>query len=197
MPSTRMPVTPICRCSSVPNTFEIDASYRPFRPLVLNGAVTYLDPVYKSFTRAPCVIFDTARCSIPAGSPPGTRAPQFRDLSGQRPSGIPEWSANISGTYTHDFGDGFNGFLRGEYVYVSRVQLTDSVPASIGSTEVNTVNATIGFSTPSKIDVQFWVRNLTNDNHLLAAFQTVIQSGSYSGYPDEPRTYGITVRKTF
>lgn len=177
--------------------FEIDASYRPFRALVVNAAVTYLDPVYDSFLRAPCVIFDLALCAIPAGSPPGTRAPQFRDLSGQRPSGIPEWSGNVSATYTQEFGGGYTGFARGEFVYQSNTPLTDSVPANIASTRIRSVNASIGFSTPDRLDLQFWVRNLTQDNFLLSAFQTVIQSGSYSGYPNEPRTYGVTLRKTF
>ena len=42
-----------------------------------------------------------------------------------------------------------------------------------------------------------WVRNLTNDNTLIGAFPTVAQDGSYSGYPNEPRTYGVTLRKRF
>ena len=37
-----------------------------------------------------------------------------------------------------------------------------------------------------------WARNLTKDNFLLGAFPTVAQYGSYSGYPNEPRTYGVT-----
>jgi iron complex outermembrane receptor protein len=31
----------------------------------------------------------------------------------------------------------------------------------------------------------------------LSAFPTVAQSGSYSGYPNAPRTYGVTLRKAF
>ena len=46
-----------------------------------------------------------------------------------------------------------------------------------------------------------WVRNLTNDDALLATFATVAQQspspGSVSGYPNQPRTYGVTLRKTF
>lgn len=176
--------------------FEIDTAYRPVRALALTGAVTYLDPKYDSFTRAPCFSFD-ARCQVPAGSPPGTRAPQFRDLSGTRPSGIPTWSASASATYTQTLGGGYDAFLRGEFDYASRSSLTDTVPESIASAEIRTVNASLGFETPSHLVVQFWVRNLTQDNYLLGAFRTVIQEGSYSGYPDEPRTYGVTLRKSF
>ena len=71
------------------------------------------------------------------------------------------------------------------------------MPANLNTFSLNTVNASLGFSTPYKLDVQLWVRNLTQDKYLLSAFQTVIQSGSFSGYPNEPRTYGVTLRKAF
>ena len=42
-----------------------------------------------------------------------------------------------------------------------------------------------------------WVRNLTKNNFYQSAFPTVIQTGSFSAYPNQPRTYGVTLRKTF
>ena len=42
-----------------------------------------------------------------------------------------------------------------------------------------------------------WGRNLNNDNFLGAAFPTVIQGGSFSGYPTQPRTYGLTLKYNF
>ena len=66
----------------------------------------------------------------------------------------------------------------------------------VGS-EVKTVNASIGLDLPDAFQIQGWVRNLGNDNYFLSAFNTVIQSGSYSAYINEPRTYGITLRKGF
>ncbi len=176
--------------------FELDAQYRPVRPLLLTGAVTYLDPKYDSFTRASCVSFDPV-CQVPAGSPAGTLAPQFRDLSGRRPAGIAKWTGSVSATYTQEFGEGYSAFVRGEYDFASKTQLTDTVPANLNTFSLNTVNASLGVSTPYKLDVQLWVRNLTQDKYLLSAFQTVIQSGSFSGYPNEPRTYGVTLRKAF
>ena len=52
-------------------------------------------------------------------------------------------------------------------------------------------------STEHQIEVSLWARNLTNDNYLISTFPTVAQDGSYSGYPNAPRTYGVTVRKSF
>ena len=175
--------------------FEVDASYRPISWFTLAGGVTYLDPKYDSFLRAPCVNFDTARC--PLNPATGTR-PLFRDLSGERPAGIAKWSYSASGTISHELGGGLSAFARGEYDYSSRVQLTETVPANLASSGLNEVNASIGFaSAPQKLELLLFVRNLTKDNRVVGAFPTVAQDGSYTGYLNDPRTYGVTVTKRF
>ena len=59
-------------------------------------------------------------------------------------------------------------------------------------------DASLGVTnTAHQIEVSLWARNLTNDESLISAFPTVAQDGSYSGYPNAPRTYGVTVRKSF
>ncbi len=174
--------------------FEVDAAYRPVDWLSLTGGVTYLDPRYDSFLRAPCVIYDTVRCPL---NPATGQRPLFRDLSGAKPAGISRWSLSTSATVNHDFG-AFGAFLRGEYDYASRAQLTEVVPAQYGSLEVNTVNASLGVSLPrEKLELLLFVRNLTRDNTLIGAFPTVAQDGSYSGYLNDPRTYGVTLTKRF
>jgi outer membrane receptor protein involved in Fe transport len=40
-------------------------------------------------------------------------------------------------------------------------------------------------------------RNLTDDEYLIQSFPSVAQSFSVSGYPNQPRTYGLTIRKNF
>ena len=175
--------------------FEVDASYRPLAFLTVTGGVTYLDPKYDSFLKAPCVNYDTVRCPL---NPATGQRPLFRDLSGDRPAGISKWSLSTSATINHQFGDSLGAFLRGEYDYASRVQLTETVPINYGSTETSNVNASLGFSlAPQKIELLFFVRNLTKHNTLIGAFPTVAQDGSYSGYLNDPRTYGATLTKRF
>jgi iron complex outermembrane receptor protein len=168
--------------------FELDASYRPARGLVLGFSATYLDPLYNSFLRATCVSFDTANCG--AGQ-------QFRDLSGTRPAGISKWSTNLNAAYNADLGGDWKGFIRGEYIHASKTPLTSTVPATIASIAVNTINASIGFGNEDIVEVMLWARNLNKDTYLQGAFASVAQSGSYAGYPNLPRTYGITLRKSF
>ena len=175
--------------------FEIDAAYSPVRAIALTGSVTYLDPKYDSFTGAACVNYDTVRCPV---NPATGLRPSFRDLSGQRPAGIPTWSFSTSATLSHDLTNDIGAYLRGEYNYTSKFQLTETTPPNLSTYGQNTVNASLGIqSKANQLELMFWVRNLTQDNYLISTFPTVAQDGSYSGYPNQPRTFGATLRKSF
>jgi iron complex outermembrane recepter protein len=169
--------------------FEFDFGYSPVKGLNLSGGVTYLDPLYNSFTRARCISADP-RCT------PGV---QFRDLSGTRPDGISKWSVNLNAAYNFDLGSDWGGFVRAEYSYAStiktNVEITPAIP--IGINDYNNVNMSFGIGNKNIVEAQFWVRNLTEDKALIASFPSVAQAGSFAGYPIQPRTYGITLRKSF
>ena len=175
--------------------FEVDAAYRPIEWLSLTGAVTYLDPKYDSFKRAVCVVYDTVRCPI---NPLTGRRPLFRDLSGQRPAGISEWSFSTSATVSHRFSESFEAYLRGEYDYASKVPLSETTPPAISTYGLSNVNASLGLNfTKPRIEIMLWARNLTDHHSFIASFPTVAQDGSFTGFPIQPRTFGVTVRKKF
>ncbi|MDJ0908071.1 MAG: TonB-dependent receptor [Woeseiaceae bacterium] len=156
---------------------EIDATWYPTEALQLTFAGTFLDPQYESFVGAL-----------------GPNGPT--DLSGQQVAGVHEQSISVSGTYMWENRLG-EMFARAEYLYESDVQVVDNVPASAASREVGLLNASVGLSTEGGWDVMLWGRNLTDDEYLLSAFPSVFQAGSLSGYANEPRTYGVTLRKHF
>ena len=167
--------------------FEVESLYNPWNPLTLTFGLTYLDPEYDSFTMAPCSNFDFVNCG--AGE-------QFRDLSGTRPAGIHEISMSTSATYTHDFSDTMSGFARIEYLHESRVPLIETIPDRFGR-DVRLVNASVGIQTEGGFEIIAWGRNITDNEYLLQGFPTVAQTGSVAGYTNTPRTYGVTVRKSF
>ena len=104
---------------------------------------------------------------------------------------------SISG-WESNFGDGFEGYIRAEYDYASDVVLAENVPPSIATYGRQNVNASIGLTyAPQQIEVMLWARNLTNDDTIIGAFPTVAQAESYSGFTNQPATYGVTVRKRF
>ena len=164
---------------------EIDIRWAPVENFETTFAATLMDPKYDSFAQAACV------------PPPGSTSANFTcDLSGATPAGIHETSITATGNYKFQVGNAY-GFARAEYIYEDDIQVVDNVPQSIASREVSTINASVGLAWDNGFEAMLWGRNLNNDEYLMSAFPSVAQNGSYSGYPNPPRTYGLTVRKFF
>ena len=62
--------------------------------------------------------------------------------------------------------------------------------------EVGMVNASFGL-TRGDWDLRIWGRNLTNDEWLITWFPAVAQTGKLTGHPNQPQTYGATLRRNF
>lgn len=158
--------------------------------LALNAGVTYLDPKYDSFV-----------------------ASAVGDLSGRRPSGIPRWTVLLGAQYEIAVG---NGAIvpRVSYLYQSDTQLVEGLPAFLvknpdGSIadagpalaaaapfrrELNDVTASLGYEMNNGFSVEVWARNLLDDRNIETIFDSVAQPRAVSGYPNDPRTYGVTAR---
>nr|WP_225908175.1 TonB-dependent receptor [Hyphomonas sediminis] len=155
---------------------EFDVTWNPIDSLQLMVAGTLQDPVYDSFPNS-----------------------ANGDLSGQKVYGIPEVATSTAATYFFDVG-GWDAYVRGDWQYESAVDHFDSdiEQAEFGEQKkVNTFNASTGFTNDNGLGVTLWVRNVFNDEYILTAFPAVAQAGSYMGYPVAPRSYGVTLRKTF
>ena len=60
------------------------------------------------------------------------------------------------------------------------------------------LNASVGIGgTDDGWSLMLWGRNLTDHESLISAFLTTASPGIYSGYPNQPMTYGITLRTDF
>jgi iron complex outermembrane recepter protein len=156
---------------------EIDIRWQPTESFQGTLAAIFMDPLYDSFVGAEGIDGPT-------------------DLSGTQPPGIHEVSLTATGRYSFSVGNA-DGFIRAEYIFEDEVQVIENTPASIASREVSTINASIGLAWDNGFEALLWGRNINNDEYLLSAFPSVAQAGSYSGYPNQPRTYGLTVRKYF
>jgi len=163
--------------------FEFDSTINPAEGLVFTFAMTYLDPLYDSFT----------------GSVLG-------DLTGKTPGGIPEFAISTSATYSHEFGASGNKLVtRIDYSHESNTPINNGLPtfnAALGNTkifnrEVNLVNGSMTLKLQNGLEIGAYVRNLLNDKYLTTVFDGVAQEGTVSGYPSAPRTYGGVVRFKF
>lgn len=152
---------------------EIDFKYQPTDSFGFGINATLLDPIFDEFTQSA------------AG-----------DLSGEQPAGIPEVALSVSAQYDFRIGD-FDSYIRGDYQFEDEVQVVDNVSADIASREVGQLNLALGLRNDNGLSVTLWGRNVTDDAFLISAFPSVAQAGSFSGYRNEPRTYGVTIRKDY
>jgi len=63
--------------------------------------------------------------------------------------------------------------------------------------EVNNVNASITYALDMGLEFSIWGRNILDDRYITTIFPSVAQGRAVSGYPNQPRTYGGTVRYKF
>lgn len=171
---------------------EFEGMVKPVKPLTLNLAVTWLDPKYDTFVLS-----------------------AFGDLSGTKPGGVAPLSATIGGQYDFELANGNRLILRGDYHYESSFKLVEGLPGLVVKNpitgqvlsvadalaaarqfkqNINDVNASLSYVMQNGLEVSLWGRNLLDDRTILQIFDSPAQSGSISGYPSQPRTYGVSAR---
>ena len=161
--------------------------------LTLNLGITYLDPVYDDF-----------------------QISAVGNLSGTRPAGIPEWSVVIGAQYEFEVGNG-RVVPRASFLWQDEHQLVEGLPnflvrnpdgtiadagpalaaAAPFTREVEDLSASISYDLDSGLSFMLWARNLLDNRELGTIFDTPAQPRGISGYPNDPRTYGGTVRFRF
>ena len=153
---------------------EFDGSLNPIDALQLRAAFTYLAPKYDSYV-----------------------ASAFGDISGQSPAGIPELSTTLGATYTAELGNGSELIMNVDYHNESQTTINDNPAYRDYKREVNDLSASTTLRLENGLQLSLWGRNLTNARYLSTIFPSVVQAGSISGYPNQPRTYGASVRYKF
>ena len=169
---------------------EVDVLFEPVENLTLMASGLFLDPEYVDYQNAPVVT--GSAIDLADGTADG-----IGDLSGQEPAGIHKTSLFFSAQYDADFGNGMTGFIRGDYQYEDSVKVVDNLPDTFPEREVNLFNASLGLAWENGFEATVWGRNLTEDEYTQSGFPTTAQAGSVNGYPNQPQTYGITVKKSW
>ncbi|MEZ6022804.1 MAG: TonB-dependent receptor [Hyphomonadaceae bacterium] len=161
---------------------EIELAARPTDNLTLNGGVVYTDAYYDS-----TVVFN------PLNPGPNTVN------SGDPLSLVPEWTVTAGITYEQPLGDNLRAlfYLDGRWNDGYRTQTLARNPVT-DNDAFAIFNGRIGIGpNDERWAVEFWARNLTDETYYVGAFSPPLQDGTYVVYPNEPRTYGITLRAQY
>jgi len=174
---------------------EFDGQFYASDELTLSLGMTYLDAKYDSFPNSP-----------------------VGDLTGEPVAGVPELSAVFGAQYDKEINSrGDRIILRGDFSYQSPVQVTNGLTnyivvdpatgardfgpardaARAYTREVNNLNASLTYAFDMGLELSVWGRNLLDDRYITTVFPAVAQGRAVSGYPNQPRTYGVAARMRF
>ncbi|RYD65009.1 MAG: TonB-dependent receptor [Sphingomonadales bacterium] len=184
---------------------EADFSVRPSSRFnfYVNGAFT--DHRYVEFTNAPCPPERSGGSAAPLGSAggtpgvPGQLSPVVCDISGQWLPGISKWAFSYGGEYNvparvfdldGEFYLGADASTRSKFSSNASRSIYTDIP---GYTLANT---RFGFRTDD-FNLFGWVRNIADQKYFEALATTPGNTGLISGQPGDPRTYGLTISKSF
>ncbi|WP_242095822.1 TonB-dependent receptor [Sphingomonas sp. CROZ-RG-20F-R02-07] len=185
---------------------EADSAFRINSRLNIYANGAFTDAKYVKFVDAPCppeLSGGTIAAAGQAASAPGTPggiSPQNCDISGQRLPGVSKWAFSYGAEYDlparvagldGQFYVGYDGNYRSGF---------SSNPSESLYTDVRGYalsNFRLGFKARESWNVFGWVRNAFDRNYydVLA-----LQSGSTGlvvGQPGDPRTYGMTISRSF
>ncbi|WP_176498780.1 TonB-dependent receptor [Sphingomonas sp. HMP9] len=190
---------------------EFDSAFRPTDRFSVYANGAYTDAKYVKFVDAPCppelsggTTADATHPASQAGQAGTSTAPSYSpqncDISGQRLPGVSKWAFSYGAEYDlpATLGGidgqvylGYDGSYRSTFSSnPSRSLYTDIKGYALS-------NFRLGFKAKDSWNVFGWLRNAFDHNYYEVL---ALQSGSTGlvvGQPGDPRTYGLTVSRSF
>ena len=190
---------------------EFDSAFRPTDRFSVYANGAYTDAKYVKFVDAPCppelsggTTADATHPASPAGQAGTSTTPSYSpancDISGQRLPGVSKWAFSYGAEYDlpATIGGldgqvylGYDGSYRSTFSSnPSRSLYTDIKGYALS-------NFRLGFKAKDSWNVFGWLRNAFDRNYYEVL---ALQSGSTGlvvGQPGDPRTYGLTVSRSF
>ncbi|MBN8607645.1 MAG: TonB-dependent receptor [Caulobacterales bacterium] len=166
---------------------ELDFNARVSEAFSIYGALAYTDGEYVSFTDAPAPL-------------EGTGGPQAVDISGERLPGISAWAGSIGGEFSHPttfLGREGEFFIAADASYRSDFSSSATPSRYLVVDGYGLLNGRVGFRASESWAVFLWGRNITDEEYFEFLSAAPGGSGLYVGYPGDPRTYGVTLRRSF
>lgn len=171
--------------------FELESVIRPDENLTINAGLSYTDARY------------------PDDCDGGLTSPNVLALCGNTLTNAPQIVAIMGANYERDLSDYLTGFITAQArIESDRRTSTQAVnPADLASRilvpfdiqDSNTkINMRAGIGAADKSwTLEVWGNNITDQVTRGVTFNTVLRGGSRSAFPQEPATYGVTLRTEF
>ncbi|QFU75861.1 TonB-dependent receptor [Halioglobus maricola] len=174
---------------------EADLYWAPTDNTTLTLGYAYNNGEYSDFENGPC----WTGTPFHTGEPdPGQNEDGSCDRSGGDLSGNAENIVVVTANQDFILSDTMTGFLYGEYSWVDdRMTDVNNDPVKYdGDYYLLNMRAGVRYE-PWDTYVTLWGRNLTDEDYTGTIADTPAQTGRFIAYYEEPRTWGLTVRKDF
>ncbi len=171
--------------------FELDAEARPLEDLSLAAALSWnrteiLDPLLLvPGCGAPCTVLD------PAVLDANGRRIGF-NISGNSFPYAPEWIVNLSARYARPFGSS-EAYVVTDWSYKDDTRFLLYESAEFQQPGYWEGGLRLGLRLRDSTDLSVFVRNLTDE----AALEGAIDFNNLAGFVNEPRSFGIEIRRQF
>jgi len=155
--------------------------------LGVRASAAYTDTYFVSYPNAPCQQeqFQTALC----------------DLSGRRMPLVPRTTAYVGIDYRRPamfqmFGHEIEGYVNADYAL--RSSFYGSLSSATKIDGYGVANLRLGLRTEDKAtDLTLWARNLFDEEYFTGLSAAAFNTGLFGAELGDPRTLGVTLRKTF
>ncbi|GAB5452124.1 MAG: TonB-dependent receptor [Halioglobus sp.] len=178
---------------------EVDLSWLATENTTLTFAYAYNHGEYADFEDGPCWTGAPWHTGQPdPGDPDPSDLNTACDRSGGDLSGNPENVVVMTGNQDFYLSDALGGFVYLEYIWTDdRMTDVNNDPEKYaGSYGLFNMRAGLRYE-PWDAVVTLWGRNLTDEDYTNTIADAPAQTGRYIGYYNEPRTWGVTLRKDF
>ncbi len=186
--------------------FETDFQWLATDNFLIDGNLAYVDGRWDDYKNAGCIRAQYQREKCTTVLPNGNFA---QDLSGKRLNYTSPWTGNLFATWSDEFSNGMNWYLRGEVAYRDDILFFPDLDPAATEDAYTVLNASMGLSSEAgNWDVILWIKNLADEEYITAANRARDSNGlpqftgidpveGYRVTPGPERTYGLTLKYRF
>lgn len=176
---------------------ELELWWNPTDTLSITGAYIHNKGEFEGFDSANCWV---ATSWLTGRQDPGraNATDGFCNRSGDPIDSNAENTYMVGATQTFTVNDRVNGFVHANYNYRDEQYKDGNIDPLKLEDGYGVLNMKVGFRLESlQLEITAWARNLLDEDYMATYFDAPLQSGKLYAYPTEPRTYGLSLTKTF
>jgi outer membrane receptor protein involved in Fe transport len=176
---------------------ELEVWWNPNPDLDISFAYVHNDAEFDGFDRANCWI---AYSWLTGQQDPGRGTPtdQFCDRSGDPIDSNPENTFIVGVTQRFEVSDNIGGYVHADYNYRDEQFKDGNIDPFKEEDGYGVLNLRAGLQVESAgFEISLWGRNVLDEDYLQTYFDVPLQDGKLNAYPTEPRTYGLSLTKSF